>query len=166
MLSLFVLAQAAAPVEAVDLAKALFDAVMSKQWFLAGSLVLMALVFILRRLPWEPLKTDAGGVLLNFGSSLALAFFTAAAAGAPFTWAVVLTALEMSGGAAVGYMLLTKFVLPLLLKIPAFAKLWVFVLSLFSRGSAAEAVTEAEKQGLALAVAAKAPTSDEIANGK
>lgn len=164
MLTLILLAQAVPPTEPVDLAKALFAAIMSGHWFLAASLVLMGIVFLIRRTPWPPLQTDVGGVLLNFGSSLALALFSAAAAGAPVTWPVILTALQVSGGAAVAYMLIKKFLLPILLKVPFLAKLWDLAAAAFSRGDAAAAVTAAEKQGLAAAVVAKSSTSDDIAN--
>lgn len=154
--ALAVLAQLAAPTEPVALARALFDAVMSGQWFLATSIGLMVLVFGLRRLPWAPLQTDVGGVLLNFGSSLALAFFTSAAAGVGFSVPVLLTALEVSGGAAVAYMLLKKFAFPLLLKIPALASLWALVAALFpAKGDVVAPV---------VAAPVTAPTPEDVAN--
>lgn len=154
--ALAVLAQLAAPTEPVEIARALYDAVMSGQWFLAASIGLMVLVFGLRRLPWAPLRTDVGGVLLNFGSSLALAFFTSAAAGAPFSIPVVLAALEVSGGAAVAYMLIKKFALPLLLKIPGFARVWAVLTALFP--------TKGEVVAPVVVAPVTAPSPEDVAN--
>src|SRR4051812_12935448 len=83
-----------------ELAKALFDAVMSGQWFLAAALGLMLVVFGLRQLPVPALKTDAGGVLLNFGTSLSLALATAALAGTAFTWPAFWVAVNLAATAA------------------------------------------------------------------
>lgn len=143
-----------------ELAKALFDAVMSGQWFLAASVALVLLVMGLRSLPWAPLKTDAGGVLLNFGTSLGLALATVAVAGVAFTGPVFWTAFNLAATGAGLYTLAKKLAWPLLLKIP-------FVAALFPpKADGPALVTAAQKAGLAAAVVAKAPTSDEIANGR
>lgn len=142
----------------LDLAKALFTAVMSGQWFLSAALGLMLIVLALRQLPIPALKTDAGGVLLNFGTSLSLALATAALAGASFTWPAFWVAVNMAATAAGVYTLLKKLALPLLLKIP-------FLGALFPpRADGLTLVTDAAK--LAAAVTAKAPTPEDIANGK
>lgn len=146
---------AAAPLE---LARALFDAVMSGQWFLSASLALMLIVLGLRQLPVPFLKTDAGGVLLNFGTSLSLGLATTALAGASFSWPMFWVALNLAATAAGVYTLLKKLALPMLLKIP-------FLAALFPpKADGLALVTDAQK--LAAAVVAKAPTPEEIANGK
>jgi hypothetical protein len=157
----FVLAQLSAPTpdNFGEFVQAVLGAATSGQWALVAAFVLVAVVWGLRKLPWPPLKTPEGGAVLNILTGFAGAFLSALVGGAAFSWALVLTSLQVSVLAAGGWSLLKSLVFPLLLRVPAFAKL-------FSRGSAAEAVTAAEKQGLAAAVVAKAPTSDEIANGR
>jgi hypothetical protein len=160
----FLLAQTEAPTpENIGaFAQAVLDAVMGGKWAVLVGLVLVAIVWGLRKfvVPKAPFfATDEGAFSVNLVASFALALATALAAGgfAAVTWPVVLKALEVAFLAAGGFAAVTKFLVPLLMRIP-------FVASFFSRGSATEAVTAAQKQGLAAAVVAKTPTSDEIAN--
>lgn len=151
----------AAPLE---LARALFAAVMSGQWFLSAALGLMLIVLGLRQLPIPALKTDAGGVLLNLGTSLSLALATAALAGASFTWPAFWVALNMAATAAGVYTLLKKLALPLFLKIPLLLKI-PFLAALFPpKADGLVLATDAAR--LAAAVTAKTPTPEDIANGK
>lgn len=167
MLRLFLLAQAAAdtipsPDNLGDFARALLAAVMGGQWAVLVGLVLVAVVWAARKFlaPVAPFfATDEGAFTLNLLTSFLLAIATAVTAGglAAVTWPVALKALEVSFLAAGGFAAVKKFALPLLMRIPWFA-------ALVSRGTAAAAVTQAQKLGLAAAVTAKSPTSDEIAN--
>jgi hypothetical protein len=141
-----------------ELAKAVLDAALSGQKFLAFSLALVCLVQLLKQLPVPALKTDVGAILLNFGTSLGGALFTVAAAGAVFSWPAFWTALQFAAGASGVYVLLKKLLLPLLLKVPVIAKLWDLLSSFFP--------TKGEAVVLAPVPATKAPTSDQIVNGK
>lgn len=134
-----------------ELARALFDAVMSGRKFEAAALGLMLIVFGLRQIPIPALKTDAGGVALNFGTSLSLALATAALAGASFTWPAFWVAVNLAATAAGVYTLLKKLAWPLLLKVP-------FIAAMFPQKS--------ETVSLPVVAPVPAPTSDQIVNGK
>lgn len=132
------------------------EAIRSGQWALVAALLLVVAVFLVRKTVKAPfLATPEGGALLNlagsFASGLVLAF-----TGTPFSWALVWTVLlsvMASGGRS-----LIKSLLPLLLRIP-------FLAQAFGRGSAAEVEDAAKKAGIAAAVGARAPKSEDIVNG-
>ena len=148
------------PDNVTEFAGALLAAVMSGQWPIVAAMVLVAAVWGARKLAprWAFFATDEGAFTLNLLTSFVLALSTALFAKAAITGALLLKALEMSFLAAGGWAALTKFLVPLLLRIP-------FLANMFARGSASTAIVEAERAGLAAAVVAKSPTSDEIANG-
>ena len=103
--------------DVLSLAKSLYDAVMHGQWALLAALVLVALVFALRKFvaPKVPfLASDAGGVLLAFFGSLGGALSTAFAAGEAFSWALLFKAAQVAFLAMGGYAALKKLFAPLL----------------------------------------------------
>lgn len=127
----------------LELAKPVFDAVMSGQGWLAAALALVLTVGAARRyLPaWFPkrmgwIKSDAGSTLSTFLLSLGGAFATAFAAGAAPSMLIAKTALGVAIAAAGGYQALKHLVAPLLramrAKLPAFTHpaldliLWIF----------------------------------------
>lgn len=121
-------------------------AIQNGQWAVVVALAIVAGVWGVRKVlgPKYPvLESGRAGAILNlvgsFGSGLAVA-----AAGAPFSWAMVLSvvlSLMTSGG-------------------------WSLVRNLlFGRGEAPAAITAAQKEGLAAAVVAKTPKAEDIANG-
>lgn len=140
--------------------KAVIAAVADGKWPAVAALALVAAVWALRKFiaPSAPFfATGEGGAVLNVLTSFAGAIATALFTGVTFTPALLWTSLQLSLLASGGWSLL-KYLLPLLLKIP-------FLATIFARGSAPAAVSDAEKKGLAAAVVAKPPKSDELANG-
>lgn len=162
MLAFLFLAQAVVPDPTTNLElflKLILDAASSGQYAMLGALLLIGGVFLVRQFlaPKVPfLATPEGGALLNlfgsFGSGLVLAL-----TGTPFSWALVWSVL-LSVFSTSGRAFVKNLLWPMLLRIPFLAKL-------FSRGDAAAAEAKASKVGLAAAVDAKAPTSQDIANG-
>ncbi len=137
--------------------KLLIDAALGGRWPLVVALVLVALVWGLRKFlaPKVPFfATGGGAAVLNIATSFSLALATPLLAGVVFSPALLWVALQASLAAAGGWSLLSHL-LPL---IPGMG-------DLFARGNAAASISEAEKKGLAAAVAATPPTSDKIANG-
>lgn len=121
-------------------------AIQNGQWAVVVALGIVAAVWAVRKFlgpKYPALATGRGGAILNmaasFGSGLAVA-----AAGAPFSWAMVLS-LALSLFTAGGWSLVSSL--------------------LFGRGDAKAAEAEAEKKGLAAAVDAKSPTAEDVANG-
>lgn len=129
------------------------------QWVLVGALGLVFAVWGARSLlskKYEFFKSGAGALLLNVLGSLAQGI-AVAVMGAPASWAIV-WAVVVSVFGTYGWTLLKTFG-PLVLKVP-------FIAAMFPpKADGPTLVLAAEKQGLAAAVVAKAPTSDEIANG-
>lgn len=108
----------------VALISSLVSAVRGGQWSVAGLILFIAAIYVLRRfgskrIPW--LSTDEGGAWLLFGTVLAGGFLPAALSGSPVTWALVkgtfLAAAALGGSWALGRRLLRSLV-PLIAKIP------------------------------------------------
>ena len=119
-------------------AKIVLDAVMSKNWALLASLLLILVVWGLRKFAGKKipfLNTDAGGAL----SVLVLAVLGAVAnsliAGQALSGALILAALKVGFVAAGGYGMLKKVLAPLLLKL------------LPAKADPVEVVAEAEAEG-------------------
>ncbi|RJS14607.1 hypothetical protein DRW03_34580 [Corallococcus sp. H22C18031201] len=94
-------------------ARMLFDAVTGRNYALAAALVVVVLVYLLRKfggmfVPW--FSTDRGGAVLVLGVSLAGAVANALAAGAPFSLGLMLTALKVALTAAGGFTLVKRLV--------------------------------------------------------
>ncbi|MFY2558786.1 hypothetical protein ACN469_14255 [Corallococcus terminator] len=92
-------------------AQLLFDAVTSQNYALVASLVVVLLVFLLRKfggtfIPF--FNTDRGGAVLVLGVSLAGAVANALAAGAPFSLSLMLTAVKVALTAAGGFTLVKR----------------------------------------------------------
>jgi hypothetical protein len=127
------------------------DAAAKGQWPLVVALLLTAVVFVARVLlskKYPFFATGTGALVLNVLASAATGLATAFM-GAPASWAVVWTVL-MSVISSYGWTLV-KSLGPLLLKVPFIA---------------AMIPTKAETVTLVPAPAVKAPTSDQIVNGK
>jgi hypothetical protein len=153
------LAQVATPDDPAGFVQLLVDAALHGRWPVAVALVLVALVWAIRKLvaPKVPFfGTGAGGAVLNIATSFSVALATPLLAGVTFTWALLWVALQASLTAAGGFSLL-KYLLPL---IPGVA-------GIFARGDAAAEEAKAKAAGLAAAnvIVAKQPSSDQIANG-
>lgn len=96
-----------------DFARLVLDAVQSRNYALIVALAVVLVVFLLRkfggsRLPF--LRTDRGGALLVLGVSVAGAVANALAAGAPFSGALMLTAVRVALTAAGGFTLVKRLV--------------------------------------------------------
>ncbi len=158
----------------LDMAKPVFDAVMHGQWWLGASLALVFLVAAFKK--YAPGKAgvwargDVGGSLLvllgAYGGALATAILAAGTGGV--TPALAWVALKVAIGAAGGYTMLKKLVMPLIRKLADVVPAWMkpiltMVLWAFDRATPVEA---AEKAG-ADAVAAKPATGAEgvVGNG-
>ncbi|NTX16164.1 hypothetical protein HUA76_35880 [Myxococcus sp. CA056] len=92
-------------------AQLLFNAVTSQNYALVASLVVVLLVYLLRKFggAFVPFfNTDRGGAVLVLGVSLAGAVANALAAGAPFSLALVLTAVKVALTAAGGFTLVKR----------------------------------------------------------
>ncbi len=136
------------------------SAVAAGKWASVAALVLVATVWALRKFiaPKVPFfATGEGGAVLTIATSFGGALATALLAGTAVSGGLILSSLQVALLAAGGWSLL-KHLLPLLLRVP-------FLANLFARGDAAVAVTAAQKEGLAAAVAAKTPKAEDVANG-
>jgi 4-hydroxybenzoate polyprenyltransferase len=80
--------------------KALYEAVTSKNWGLVAGVVLIGLVYPLRRFGPSIFKTGFGGIVLAFLTSLAGTFGIALAAGAKPNLAMIVTAVTTAATAA------------------------------------------------------------------
>ncbi len=87
-------------VDAATWIKAIYTAVTSKNWGLVVGLVLVALVFPLRKYGPALLKSKTGGLLLSFATSLAGTLGAALLAGAKPDLPMVITALTTAATAA------------------------------------------------------------------
>lgn len=163
-------AGAAAPEDGslLDLAKPVFEAVMSGQGWLAAALALVFAVTAARRygagrVPF--LGSKLGGAMLNLLLSFGGAAATALMAGAAASFALAFTALKVSVAAAMSYELIKELVAPMLRslvdKIPSaklrsllHAGLGLILWAFENRGKAS--IAKAEAAGDA-AVAAKPP---------
>lgn len=126
----------------LDLAKPVYDAVMGGQYWLAASFALVLVVAAFKRYApgraGEWARTDLGGSLLvllaSFGGALATGLL--AVGTNAMTLALAFTALKVAFGAAGGYALIKKILVPILRrvaeKVPAWMKpiftvaLWAF----------------------------------------
>lgn len=91
--------------------KAVYEAVMSKNWAWAGALALIGIVWALRKfgsgkLPW--FKSDRGGAVLVMATSILGALATTLGAGQKMTGETVLHAVYLGFGAAGGYVWLRR----------------------------------------------------------
>jgi membrane-bound metal-dependent hydrolase YbcI (DUF457 family) len=125
-------------------------AIKGGQWPLVAVLTLILGVWAVRKFlgpKYPALLTGAAGASLNILAGFLTAVGVSLIGGIPFTWALAGSALLSS--VAAGWFSLASAFFP----------------GAFSRGNAAASISEAEKRGLAAAVAATPPTSDSIANG-
>lgn len=140
------IAVAAAPDDGslIDLARPVFDAVMSGEYVYAAALALVLLVAIASRYGsrWMPfLGTGPGKVLLVVLGSFAASVSTALAAGVALSAAMFWTATKVAVTAAGGFSILKAMLKPLLPKLPSWARKplsWVF---------ASRSIEDAEKAG-------------------
>jgi len=122
-----------------DLARPLFDAVMSGHYAYAASCALVLLVAVARKWGkgwWPWLGGDAGGSFLVLLGSFGGALATALAGGGPVSLALVWTACKVAAGASGGYTLIKRLLVPALrrmvsklpkaLQKPFNMLLWVF----------------------------------------
>lgn len=122
-----------------DLAKPVFDAVMAGHYSYAVALALVLAVTALRKYGaqhWKFLATDAGGALMVLATSFTGAMATALASGGSVSFGLLWTACTVAAGAAGGYSLIRRLVVPLLEKLnsklpaalqkPINAVLWFF----------------------------------------
>jgi hypothetical protein len=146
----------------LELARPIFDAVMQGHYIASAALALVFVVALVKR--YAPAKfspyvhSDAGGalttLLMAFGGALA----TATVGGAPWTWAMMWTALGVGLAAMGGYTAIKRlFVVPLLRplrdKLPVWARpvldmvLWMFdkPVEATAKATAAGVVAVAEK---------------------
>lgn len=112
-------AGAAAPTEGslLDLAKPVFEAVMSGQGWLAAALALVLLVTAARRygaVRFPFLGSKLGGVALNLLLSFGGAAATAIMAGASASFGLAFTALKVAVAAASGFELVKELIAPML----------------------------------------------------
>lgn len=163
MFSLFVQELPPSPDNVAAFAQKLFEAVMGGQWAIVVAMALVGIIWGARRVVgrWAFFKTDEGAFTVNLSSSFTLAIATTlfASGWAGVTGAVLLKALEVSFLAAGGWAALTKFLFPLLARIPALATVFG------PKADGPALVVEAQKAGLEAAAATNPPTSDGIANG-
>ncbi len=142
----------------LGLLKPIYDAVMSGNKWAAAALALVAVVALLRKYVaprWAFLMGDAGGSLLALLASFGGASATALLAGAGMSWALLWMSVKVALTAAGGYTLIKRLIvgplMPLINKLPAWARiplqaaLWMF--------GNPNAIKEAEAAGAA-AVAA------------
>jgi hypothetical protein len=134
----------------LDLARPVVDAVMSGNYLAASALALVLVVAAARKYGasrWAFLGTDAGGSLLVLLGAFGGAVASAALGGASWSLDLLWTALKVAAGAAGGYSLIKRLLLPLVEKLPPWLSwvayplqlvLWVFE----SRGKAATAAGE------------------------
>jgi hypothetical protein len=101
----------------LDLARPLFDAVMSGNYAYAAALALVLGVALARRYGskrWPWLGGDTGGSLLVLLGSFGGAVATALAGGAGLSLALFWTACKVAAGASGGYTLIKRLAIPLL----------------------------------------------------
>ncbi len=113
----------------LDLAKPIFEAVMSGQWALGAALALVLLVAVARRYlapKWSFLGTELGVALMvvvgSFGGALATAFAAGAGASGGVLWAALGIAVSAAGGWKLAKIALNQFepwVLRQIEKLPA-----------------------------------------------
>lgn len=101
------------PEQVEEFARVVLDAVQGRNYALLASLGVVLVVYLLRkfggaRIPF--LRTDRGGALLVLVVSLSGAVANALAAGAPFSAALLLTALRVGLTAAGGFTLIKRLV--------------------------------------------------------
>lgn len=97
-----------------DLARLIYDGVMSGQYFAAAAGALVLATAMLRRygaqlLPW--FASDAGGTVLTLTGSLGGALLTAAVGGAAVSWSLVWAALIVGFVAIGGYKTIKRLVI-------------------------------------------------------
>lgn len=153
--------------ELIELAKPVYQAIMSGQYWSAAALALVVVCGAIRaylapRVPF--FRTDAGGTLLlllaSFGGAVAT-LLAAAGLTAP-TWQLCVAAFGVAASAAGGYTMVKRLALPVLawlerLSPPWLKPLFQLVPWLFDVITGAGAVRKAEDAGAA-AVAAKPST--------
>lgn len=99
------------PEQFEEFARHLLDAVTSRNYALLAALVVVVLVYLLRKFGGRFIpffNTDRGGAVLVLGVSLAGAVANALAAGAPFSLALLLTALQVALTAAGGFTIIKR----------------------------------------------------------
>lgn len=99
------------PEQFEEFARLLLDAVTSRNYALLAALLVVVLVYLLRKLGGRFIpffNTDRGGALLVLGVALAGAVANALAAGAPFSVALLLTALQVGLTAAGGFTIIKR----------------------------------------------------------
>lgn len=87
------------------------SAVQSGNWRMVAMLVVMMVVYLLRRFgpsKWPWLKSDAGGAVLALGAGFVGSLVNAVAAHSALSLQLLLTALQVAVGAAGGWSLLMK----------------------------------------------------------
>ncbi len=100
----------------LDLAKPVFDAVMSGQWALGAALALVMLVALARKYlapKWAFLGTELGVALMvlvgSFGGALAMALMAGASVSGAVLWAAVGIAVSAAGGWKLAKIALNQF---------------------------------------------------------
>lgn len=143
----------------LDLARPVYEAVMSGQWYLAAALALVLAVALVRRYagPKVPfLHSDAGGALLALVGSYGGAVATALAAGGAvmsphLAWVALTVAIAAAGGySLIKKLLVAPFLVPWAAKAPAWLKpLLAVVLWIFDRPDPAAQATAAGNAAVA-----------------
>lgn len=147
----------------VDLAKPVFQAVMSGNYVLAAAAALVLVVAaVARRAPasWTWVRADWGRALLVFLGSFGGAAATALTASAAVTWAVAYMSVKVAFAAAGGYSLLKPLIKALEVRAPAWLAPLFKVLGWVFNGIGTSPVVKAEAAGDA-AVKADPPTGVE-----
>lgn len=104
-----------------DLVKPVFDAVMQGHFALAGALLLILTVAVLRKYgikKWPFFATDTGGTLLALVASFGGALATTLGAGVSLSWGVLASALGVAATASGGYTLIKRLAIPMLKMLP------------------------------------------------
>lgn len=163
---------AGADVSILDLAKPVYEAVMSGDWWIATSFGLVLMVAAFKRYApgkaGELANTDLGGALLvlvgAFGGALGTGLL--ASGTDVLTLALVTASFKIAFSAAGGYALVKKLLVPVVekiaLKAPAWAQpLFAMLLWAFAKPEPV-AIVDAEKAGQAAVDAAPAPGIDSV----
>lgn len=87
-------------VDAAAWAKALYEAITQKHWGIVAGVVLIGIVYPIRRFGPDVLKTPFGGLVLAFVVSLAGTLGISLAAGVAFSWSLAVGALTTAATAA------------------------------------------------------------------
>lgn len=116
-------AGAAAPNDAswLELARPVVDAIMSGNYLAASALALVLVVAVARKYGaarWAFLGSDAGGSLLVLLGAFGGAVASAALGGATWSLDLLWTAAKVAAGAAGGYSLIKRLLMPLVDKLP------------------------------------------------